>query len=436
MSGTDWNILFVDDEENVLSSLRRLFHGEGYGILTATRGDEGLRVLEANPVALIIADNGMPGMSGIEFLRAVREVRPDVIRVMLTGYADLSSAKDAINRGEVYRFLTKPWDPTELRVIVKQGVEQYRLVEENKQMQLLIEVQNRRLQVWNAELQQTVTERTEEIRRANENLQQANQQLQASFVNAVRVLLDLIELRDPAMSGHSRRVATLSKQLALFLHLSGEDAHAIEAAALLHDIGKIGLPDEVLVKSEFAMAPHERALLKRHPVIGQAAMQIVDSLEPIGELIRHHHERWDGRGYPDGLRGEAIPLGARIIAVANACDHARVSGRDGVDNFLADQARANLALAFDPHLIRACRDVLAELPSTDSEIEVGVPVSALEADMVLARDLRTSTGLLLLPKGESLKHSYLSKLTRHAQNKLIASVIYVYRPAQDTTVSC
>jgi DNA-binding NtrC family response regulator len=154
------SILLVDDEENIRSSLRRLFRADNYRIATAASGEEGLAILADQAFSLVIADNGMPGMNGVEFLRQVRERWPDTIRVMLTGYADLEAAMAAINRGEVYRFVTKPWEPAELRALVQQGLEQYHLVHENRRMQALIQEQNAALKDWNERLQRPISART------------------------------------------------------------------------------------------------------------------------------------------------------------------------------------------------------------------------------------------------------------------------------------
>jgi len=138
-------VLIVDDEENILSSLRRLLRADGYEVCTALSAKEALGILESRPVWLVISDNMMPEMNGVDFLRQVRERWPDTIRIMLTAYADLDSTMDAINKGEVFRFVTKPWDPDGLRLIVRQGIEQRRLLEENRRMQALIERQNAEL---------------------------------------------------------------------------------------------------------------------------------------------------------------------------------------------------------------------------------------------------------------------------------------------------
>ncbi len=420
-------LLLVDDEENVLSSLRRLFRPDGYQLITASNAEGGLAAMEQSPIALVVADNGMPGTNGIQFLQQVRERWPDTIRVMLTGYADLSAAMEAINRGEVYRFVTKPWDPDELRLLVRQGIEQYRLVQENRRMQALIAEQNALLKRWNETLQHTVEERTEELRHKNLELERLYQQLKGSFVNTIKIFTGLIEQRNPVIGGHARRVASLSKSLALQMGLSEEQAKNVEIGGLVHDIGKIGLPDDVLLRDERFMAAGERAILRQHPILGQAALQIIDDLEPIGVLVRHHHEQWDGNGYPDRLKGEAIPMGARIIAVADAYDHYRKARSLAPSDFIESQLDVAYNGAFDPAVIHALKAIIEGSTTGSEEPEVGVEVRHLKEGMVLARDLRTATGILLIPKGETVKQSYLHKLILYERQKLIPATVHVYK---------
>lgn len=426
MAEGDATILLVDDEENVLNSLRRLFRSNDYRILTASSAEEGLEILETNLAWLVVSDNAMPGTTGIQFLKQVRDSWPDTIRIMLTGYADLDSAMEAINRGEVYRFVTKPWDPDGLRLLVQQGIDQYRLVQDNRRMHALIQEQNALLKQWNESLQQTVEERTKEIRQKNAELEQLYEQLKGSFVNTIKVFTGLIEFRNPAIGGHARRVAALARSIAGEMELSEDTIKNVEVAALLHDIGKIGLPDEVLRRDEKLLTASQRGLLRQHSTLGQAALHIIDGLEPIGILVKSHHERWNGTGYPDGLKGEAIPVGARIIAVADAFDHyLEAESKDPVD-FVESQQRKGYSGIFDPSVIQALGRVVQNSPSVSASHEISISVRELREGMVLARDLRSSTGILLIPKGERIKEAYIDKLNLYVHQKLIPSTVYVY----------
>ena len=169
MPDTKHTILIVDDEENVLAALRRLFRSEGYKIMTATSPMAALQMMETEPADLVISDNSMQQMSGIELLREIRERWPDTIRIMLTGYADLDAAMGAINGGEVYRFATKPWNAAGLKSMVRDGLNHFRIVQENWRMQALIKRQNERLSRWNESLQEQVQKSTQELHERNES---------------------------------------------------------------------------------------------------------------------------------------------------------------------------------------------------------------------------------------------------------------------------
>lgn len=419
-------ILIVDDEENVLSSLRRLLRPDGYRIFTASGAEQALEILSTNPIALVISDNAMPGTSGIELLRRVRESWPDVIRVMLTGYADLQSATAAINQDEVYRFVSKPWDPQEFRLMVRQAVNQFRLVQENRHMHQLIQEQNRALKGWNESLQQAVEQRTQEIRSKNAELERLYSRLKASFFNTIKVFTGFIELRNPSFGGHARRVTLITRSICRELKLNEELSGSVEIAALLHDIGKISLPDELLRRDERFLNMKERSLLEQHPVMGQAVLQTIDDLEAIALMVRHHHERWDGRGYPDRLQGEAIPLGARIIAVANAFDHHQQSKVGSAMDFVEGQLVQGAGGAFDPSILAALERA-TQIPSEATRgREIALNVLELKEGMVTSRDVTTHSGMLIVPRGEPLRPAILSRLSYLARQKLVSPTVYVY----------
>jgi response regulator RpfG family c-di-GMP phosphodiesterase len=211
------------------------------------------------------------------------------------------------------------------------------------------------------------------------------------------------------------------------LKLDEDTARTVEVAALLHDIGKIGLPDEILRKDERLMSSGERALLRQHPVLGQAALQMVDSLEAVGVLVRHHHERWDGKGYPDSLRGEVIPLGSRILAIADALDHYQGLKSGSSSDFVEAQLKLGQNGAFDPITIAALKNIIESSPERADQDEVAVNLQELREGMMLSRDLSTTTGILLIPKGEVVKRTYLYKLKLYETHKLVPSTAFVYR---------
>ena len=266
-------VLFVDDEVNILLAVKRVFVNEKVEVLTAESGEAALAVLKDQPVAVIVSDNMMPRMNGIEFLQRSRDTAPDSVRILMTGYADMQAAIDSINRGGVSRFITKPWDDGELKEAIVDGVARYNVVAT--------------------------------MRHANE----------ATLLS----LAQTIELKDPYTKGHCDRVARYALLTAETLRLSEEDRRYIKQGSWLHDCGKIGVPEGIL-NFNGALSTDQFAIVKNHPAWGAEVARLANLAEPVVNIIMHHHERFDGKGYPAGLQGPAIPYLARIVAVADTYD--------------------------------------------------------------------------------------------------------------------
>lgn len=231
-----FTLLCVDDEPNILSSLRRLFRPCGYRVLVAESGAQGLDILRSEAVDLVISDMRMPHMDGAQFLAAVRAEWPDVMRFLLTGYADMASAIEAINQGQIYRYMNKPWVDDDLLISVRQGLDARALQRDKERLEALTRQQNETLRELNESLEAKVQERTDELQKAHEQLKQ-------SFFVAVKIFTSLIEMRHPITAGHSRRVAALARSIAQRMGLKGADLQNVFVAGLLHDIGKIGFSD-------------------------------------------------------------------------------------------------------------------------------------------------------------------------------------------------
>lgn len=407
-------LLFVDDEPGILAALRRLFRPLGYRILTAESGAAGLEVLAREPVDLVVSDMRMPNMDGARFLREVRAGWPDAVRLLLTGYADMASTIDAINQGEIYRYISKPWEDEQIVATVRDALERKRLGRENARLAALTARQNEELRELNAGLEQKVAARTAELKQTLAFLDQAHKELKRGFMATVRVFSGLIELRGRKLAGHSRRVAEHARGLAQRLALDETAAQDVLMAALLHDIGKIGLSDGLLDRPFNSLPAEVRAEVMKHPVTGQMVILGVDQLKGAALLIRHHHECYDGSGFPDGLAGIAIPLGARILAVANDYDAlqmgllvARPLKPAEALTFILD----NRGKRYDPQVADAFAAILAETMA-DMVVEVPLRPGTARPGMVLTRDLMHKDGYLLLAKGQLLDANIIEQLVR------------------------
>jgi putative nucleotidyltransferase with HDIG domain len=412
-------VLFVDDEENILKSLKRLLMDEEIDILTATSGEQGLDVLRNTPdIGLIVSDQRMPGLPGADFLRLSREIVPDALRIMLTGYADITATIEAINKGGAYRYISKPWDDEEMISTIRDAVRQCRLISENKRLSVLVQKQNEELQEWNSNLKSRVLEQTAAVRIRNDELRELNEKMQKNYESCLTAFSGLVELRDRETENHSRNVAQLSAMAARNMNLSAEEVNVIKVAALLHDIGKIGISDNLLRVDVEKMRPDGVAEYRLHVVRGQAAIDSIEDLRPAGVLIRHHHEYFNGSGFPDRLAKGDIPVGARIIALADYLDRAFAGNRvDNAVDIALQAAKAESGKQFDPELFpfmeQPFKETYAKLGSKTGMVAMELQPKEIRDGMVIAREVRSGTGLLLLGVGERLDPVNINALRRY-----------------------
>ncbi len=409
---TSATLLFIDDEANILAALKRLFRPLGYNILTAESGAEALVILEKEAVDLAICDMRMPNMTGAEALEQMRLKWPDVVRILLTGFSDLSSTIAAINRGEIYRYISKPWEDNDIVLIVRDALERKHLLAEKQRLEALTLRQNETLKELNAGLEDKVRQRTEELHDALE-------QLKKDYFATIQVFANLMELRKGAMAGHSRRVAQLCRNIAHKMGLSDTDTHNIETAALLHNVGKIGLPDRLLDKPYMELSYTERTEFDRHPLRAAATLMALEPLRKASELIRNHREHYNGVGNTSGLHGESLPLGARILLIASDYD-ALQQGLISHDRFSPEQALDMIVsgsnVRYDPIIVDAFREMMSHVSGyAQVETEFLVNSAQLYAGMLLTRDVVTGNGMLLLLKGSALTDEHIREIREFEQ---------------------
>ncbi len=407
---TGFTLLFVDDEANILSSLKRLFRPFGYRIFTAESGAEGLEIMAREAVDLVVSDMRMPEMNGAQFLEKVREKWPDTVRILLTGYAEIGSTIEAINKGQIYRYISKPWEDNDITLTIQHALQQKQLEHEKLRLEELTRRQNAELKELNATLEDKVRARTEEVRQTMGFLEVAHDKLKKSFITSIRVFSNLIEMRDANMVGHARRVADLARTIAQRMGLKDAEVQDVFVAGLLLDVGKIGLPDHLLDKPFASLTAEERSRVVKHPIKGQMALMALEQLQGAAQLIRSHCERFDGTGYPDRLAGLAIPPGARILAVANDYDAAqlgmlltrRLKPADAVA-FIREGAGKR----YDPAVVDA---FIRNSMDSGMETELALGSRQLVPGMELLRDLVAKDGLLLLTKGTVLTGKMIEEI--------------------------
>lgn len=426
-------LLLVDDEANILSALRRLLRPAGYRILTAESGAEGLEMVSAEPIDLVISDMRMPGMDGAAFLTRVREIAPDTLRILLTGYADIEATVAAINEGEIYRYVAKPWNDQELRLMVADALAMRRLKADNQRLAALNLRQNEELRVLNANLEARVAERTKALSVALKRADTAHQQLRQSYLAMVRVFSELIESRSSILAGHGRRVTDVARGIGRVLKLDDAALQELALAGMLHDLGKVGLSDALLDKPFTQLAPDERGQVMRHPARAEALLTGILPLRAVAVVIRHHHENFDGSGFPDGMAGLSIPLAARILAVANDFDSlqlgtlvGRVLSRDEALQYIG----SNRGKRYDPAVVEALLQVTSAQPGEAPASDLLLRTPQLRPGMELARDLVHPEGYLLLARGFVLDPTLIEQLKRIERSEGHPLVLHIH-PAKE-----
>ena len=420
-------VMLVDDEANVLNALRRLLRPAGYTVLTAGGGAEALDQLAAREVDLLVSDMRMPDMDGAQLLAQARQRWPDTQRVLLTGYADVTSAVSAINEGGIFRYVSKPWDENEFLNIVHQALQWRGLQREKLRLEALTQKQNGELKSLNASLEVKVAERIADLQIANQELTLANEKLKKSFFNTVQVMSSLIELRAPQLAGHSRRVADVARKIAEKMGLAPQAIHEVLMAGLLHDIGKIGYGDQLLVTPMAKMTAEGLSQARKHPMNGAAALMSLPDMRGVAEIIRSHHERWDGTGFPDGLKGEAIPQGARILALANDYDAAQI-GTLSAKKLNSDEAKQYViegrSFRYDPAVCDAFSELIGRARAKP-QAERRISGAQAEPGMVLTRDLFSHEGVLLLAVEHVLDDVLIKQVREYEEMNNKALVICV-----------
>ncbi len=328
-------VLYLDDEENLCRAFERIFARQPeFTIDTSTSPTEALAKLFRGNYDVVISDLRMPEMDGIEFLTTARKTRPEARRFLVSGYADFETAKVAINTVGVDRLLTKPWNIDELQHAVHAAVEHVALIRDNARIHQEMRTKAKELARLNRLLDQMVEERTS---------------------NLLEGLISALDMRDSETQWHSRRVGLYARRLAGQMGIIGRELDDVERGAVLHDIGKIGVRDAVLLKPG-PLDDNEWAEMRRHPALGYGILKDIAFLEKARLIPLHHQERWDGKGYPSGLAGEQICIGARIFAVVDTYD-AITSNRPYRTAQPYEVARAEIERCadtqFDPKVVAA-----------------------------------------------------------------------------------
>ncbi|MEK7441880.1 MAG: HD domain-containing phosphohydrolase [Chloroflexota bacterium] len=401
-------ILIVDDEMKTRQLLETIFRQDGYQVITAHSAEEALQGLTGQDVSLVISDDNLPGMSGTEFLKRVRQDFPNSFRLLLAASNDLQVAVNAINEGHIFYYITKPWNDDELKMVVRNALQRYELGLDERRLRALIVQQSNALRTSNELLEQKVQERTAEVE-AN------NRALETTLVQMVQTLHGLLEAHGIGQKGHSMRVSEGCDWVAARLGLGQAQRLEIQMAASLHDLGKVSLPQEILKKNPLSFSRAEAAMYREFPMLGQSLLSNIKLLEGVGKTIYHQREWYNGTGYPAGLSGDNIPLGSRIIAVIDWYE----------ERHDYEDIQRNVGHRFDPNVVKVFGEYLEMTSTSDNNSSLALLPDRLQEGMMITDDVYTGRGLLLVTRGKVVDKATLEKIRNFNAVDPIVGTIYV-----------
>ncbi|HTS18832.1 MAG TPA: HD domain-containing phosphohydrolase [Verrucomicrobiae bacterium] len=411
-------ILVVDDEVGIRSLVQLTLERAGFPVKVAENAPRALELVRAEEFAVVITDYMMEPMNGLDFLKAVREIQPQCSRIMMTAFAAVDLMTNAIDQGKICRFLVKPWQREDLVAAVQEGAQHYREACQGAQFELDSASTNEKLKKLNASLEVQLKEA--ETQRGE--LERQQRVLQENLQRSMELCLHAMQVFHPNLGSDASRVRALCSAMAEDLKLPAEQRRVLEIGALLHDIGMLGMRRDLIdrwQKSPNELNDTEKTSIQRHPVIGQELAGFTEDLKDVGIVIRAHHERFDGSGFPDGLRGDEIPWLARLLSVAIGYTSHQSDGRDAVAAITAARGTE-----FDPEAVRA---LLRSLPQAAlPPQQKGLLIGELKPGMVLASNVYNSQGMLIIPGGRPLNENWIAKLKAHDRVSPLNQYFQVY----------
>lgn len=378
-------ILFVDDEQNVLSGLERSLRRE-FEVNTALSGLDGLAAIQNNgPFAVVVSDMRMPGMDGIEFLSRVKEESPDSVRIMLTGNADIQTAIDAVNKGNIFRFLNKPCSHELMTTILHSALDQHQLVTAEKEL-----------------LEKTVS-------------------------GCVQMLTEILALSNQTAFGHATRVRHLVGQIARELNF--QNRWQVEVAAMLSQIGFVSIPEETFQKfyNGYNLTVEENNLIHSHPQLGADLVAHIPRLETVARIISYQEKHYNGKGFPrDEVSGDNIPAGARILKVALDFDKIAEGKLSQIEAFKEIEKRVD---CYDPQVVKALKRIIDTTVEYEKK-QLNLP--DIRPGMKLAEGIRNVYGNLLLESGYEITVSFCLHLKSFIERGLVQEPFTVLVPVKKT----
>ena len=413
------DVLILDDDEIVLLAIKETLEREHYRIAAFHKPQAALQAIAERRFAVIISDHRMPEMTGLEFLDRCKELQPNASRILITGVLTLNTVVEAVNKGEIFRFLAKPWIREELLATVENASQRYALVETNEKLQADTLTLNEKLVATNAALE----EKVRELQAQKAALDETSQALERNFRHSLSICFRLIEAFHPLLGQQTKAVVAICAEIAKSDQLQPREQEVLRVSSWLYNLGRIGLPRDLLSKSlnnPQGLTEQETTLLQHYPVYGQTLASFVENLDEVGHTIRAHRERFDGQGYPDRLSRESIPVAARHLAVVVGFVECNLPRDQALEYIIRESGRS-----YHPEAVRLFMKSsnLTNLPKKVREITL----SELEPGMVLAKGIYSPSGLLLIPEDHRLTGSVIAKIKEHDFANPITQRLMVFR---------
>jgi response regulator RpfG family c-di-GMP phosphodiesterase len=412
------SILSIDDDPLILKVLEDLVTRSGYQSVTTTSANEALRYALDRKFAVVIADHNMPDMMGADLLHRFAQIQPSASRILITGIKSLDIVTAAVNSGEIFRFVTKPWISAEMMATLHNAVQRCELIEANRSLERTTAELNQKLSEANSRLEKQLRE----LEAGKREVDLSHEALKTNFSRSLELCQRILTTFNPLLGEQAKASMKIAQIMSETHYFDEEQKHVLEVSARLYDIGLAAVPPGFMmaVQNNLEDTPPElKTVFLNHTIHGQTLASFVDLLKPVGDTIRAHHERFDGKGFPDGLAGEMIPWPARCLAVIIYYVTCGLPHEQAVDRILEQSGTA-----FDPDATRLflrCAQATS-LPRLVRE----VMVDELDVGMQLASGIYSPTGVLLVAEGYHLDENTIKKIRNFNSSSSLLRQLLVY----------
>lgn len=434
-------ILILEVRPEASRMLQRTLRADDHSLVASNSPTDALEQIESQEFAVVIAGHHPPHVQGPALLKKIRSRSPNTMRLLVTEDDSDPSIMEALYCGDAHLLVRPSWKETEVRALVRRAIEWHMLVQENEQLHTQQERQSERAHAATSRLSEEQSLLSEEDAPVEDDasIKLDFSALKPGLDYGLLVMSRLIQIHSPSLARHSKRVAGLSTKLAQRIALPPSMVQQIEAGALLHDIGKVLINHKILRKPASILTPAERAPIRQHPEWGEKLLRSIPHLDAAAQFVRHHHELFNGSGYPDELPCCQIPLGARLIAVTDAYDnllHGRTVFRSRSPANSVKALREDAPDKYDPTLVEllAC-EVLTTPPDEAPPELIGLPLDALQPGMKLGQDFALNPDLLLLAEGIVLDQDDIKRLQQFSEATPTLDFVLVHENRMPQPVS-